>query len=81
MVERIAKQNAEFLGLMARKRDMMIKWNNDPDAFVPVMNAMKETLERLKQDYRDDPIKIPDLLVDALLETVAEKKRPPKSRR
>jgi AbiV family abortive infection protein len=76
MVRQMAKQNEEFLGLMAPKRDMMVKWNAEPEAAIPLMNTLKETMIRLKRDYKDDPAKIPDLIMDALLQTIPEEKRP-----
>lgn len=76
MVQQMAQQNKEFLGLMAPKRDMMVKWNAEPEAVIPLMNTLKETMVRLKRDYKDDPAKIPDLIMEALLQTIPEEKRP-----
>lgn len=81
MVTRMAKQNEEFLGLMAPKRDMMVKWNKDPDAVIPLMDALKESMIRLKKDPDIKPPQFPDLIMDALMQTIPEDKRPPKWRK
>jgi AbiV family abortive infection protein len=81
MVKAMAKQNKQFLGLMAPKCHMMVKWNKDPDAVVPVINTLKEGMIRLTDDPDVDPAQLPDLIIDALMETIPENKRPPKWRK
>ncbi|WP_426411192.1 AbiV family abortive infection protein [Bradyrhizobium ganzhouense] len=81
MVKAMARQNESFLGLMAPKRDMMVKWNENPDAAIPIMNSLKETMIRLMNDPDINPAKLPDLLMDTLMESIPENKRPPNRRK
>ncbi|WP_051002960.1 AbiV family abortive infection protein [Bradyrhizobium elkanii] len=71
MVAEIAKQNAEFLGLMAPKRDMLVKWNEDPDAVIPLVKTLKDATLRLRREYKDDPSKAMELLMEELFKTVS----------
>jgi AbiV family abortive infection protein len=70
MAASMAKQNEEFLGLMAPKRDMLMKWNEDPDAVLPVMTKLTEMMTRLRREYKDEPFKAGDILMDELLKSV-----------
>jgi AbiV family abortive infection protein len=70
MVARIAKQNEELMGLMAPKRDMMVRWNHHPDSVIPLMTGLKDATLRLKREYKDDPVKAMELLMDELFKTI-----------
>ncbi|MEA2823048.1 MAG: hypothetical protein QOJ86_5052 [Bradyrhizobium sp.] len=70
MAANMAKRNEEFLRLMAPKRDMLMKWNQDPGAVLPIMNTLTELMIRLRQEYKDEPFKAGDILMDELLKSV-----------
>ena len=66
MVEEIARRNEEFLGHTWSLLRVLIKWREDPSDITSFMSTFKLRIQRLNEQFPDDPEEVTKALLQEL---------------
>ena len=67
MVHEIAATNHKFIELMRPKVEMLTFWAQEPDGVRECVKSFRDRIEKLREEYSDEPQKALDVLLDEML--------------